>query len=64
MKKIINAKSMEEIELTKLESLLANEYADLWLAKFGTPPKGMHPIPSNVAEDNVQFFISFSSHQE
>jgi len=62
--KIINAKSMEEIELTKLESLLANEYADLWLAKFGTPPRGMHPIPSNVAEDEIKFFISFSEHQE
>ena len=64
MKKIINAKSMEEIEPTKLERLLADEYADLWLAKFGTPPKGMHPIPSNVAEDEIQFFISFSEHQE
>ena len=64
MKKIINAKSMEEIDPTKLESLLADEYADLWLAKFGTPPKGMHPIPSNVAEDEIQFFISFSEHQE
>jgi hypothetical protein len=58
--KIVNAKSMDEIEPNKLESLLVNEYADLWLAKFGTPPKGMHPIPSNVAEENVQFFISFS----
>ena len=58
--KIFNAKSMDEIEPNKLESLLANEYADLWLAKFGTPPKGMHPIPSNVAEEEVQFFISFS----
>jgi hypothetical protein len=55
---------MEEIELTKLESLLANEYADLWLAKFGTPSRGMHPIPSNVAEDEIKFFISFSEHQE
>jgi len=55
---------MAEIKVSKLERLLINEYADLWLAKFGTPPRGMHPIPSNVAEDEVQFFISFSSHQE
>jgi len=58
--KIVNAKSMNEIEPNKLDSLLANEYAVLWLAKYGTPPKGMHPIPSNVAEEEVQFFISFS----
>jgi len=62
--KVINAWSMAEIKVSKLERLLINEYADLWLAKFGTPPRGMHPIPSNVAEDEVQFFISFSSHQE
>lgn len=62
--KIINAKTMVQIDSDQLSKMLANEYADLWLAKFGTPPKGMHPIPSNVAEDEVQFFISFSAHQE
>jgi len=62
--KIINAKTMVQIDADQLSQMLANEYADLWLAKFGTPPRGMHPIPSNVAEDEVQFFISFSEHQE
>jgi len=57
--KIINAKSMDEIQPNKLESFLANEYADLWMAKYGTPPKGMHPIPSNVAQDEVHFYIDF-----
>ena len=61
---IIDAKTMSQVGPDKLSQLLANEYADLWLAKFGTPPRGMHPIPSDVAEDEVQFFISFSEHQE
>lgn len=61
---IINAKSMAQVDSDQLTKMLVSEYADLWLAKFGTPPRGMHPIPSNVAEDEVQFFISFSSHQE
>ena len=62
--KIFNAKTMAQIDADQLSQMLASEYADLWLAKFGTPPRGMHPIPSNVAEDEVQFFISFSEHQE
>lgn len=62
--KIINAKTMVQIDADQLSQMLASEYADLWMAKFGTPPRGMHPIPSNVAEDEVQFFISFSEHQE
>ena len=61
---IVNAKTMVQIDADQLSQMLASEYADLWLAKFGTPPRGMHPIPSNVAEDEVRFFISFSEHQE
>ena len=62
--KIVNAKTMVQIDSDQLSQMLVSEYADLWMAKFGTPPKGMHPIPSNVAEDQIQFFISFSEHQE
>lgn len=62
--KMIDAKTMASIDADQLSQLLVSEYADLWLAKFGTPPIGMHPIPSNVAEDQIQFFISFSEHQE
>lgn len=62
--KIVNAKTMTEIELSNLDSLLVDEYFKLWIAKYGLPPKGMHPIPSDVAEDEVQFFISFSERQE
>jgi hypothetical protein len=50
---------MDEIDTNKLESLLANEYAVLWFAKYETLPKGMHPIPSNVAQEDVEFFIDF-----
>lgn len=57
---IIDAKTMSQIVISQLSQLLANEYAALWLEKYGTPPNGMHPIPSNVAEEEVQFFISFS----
>jgi hypothetical protein len=57
--KIINAKSMNEIEPNKLEGLLANEYCFLWNKRYGTPPKGWHPIPSDVAEEDVLFFIVF-----
>lgn len=60
MMKIIDAKTMSQVGPDKLSQLLANEYAALWLEKYGTPPKGMHPIPTNVAEEEVQFFISFS----
>jgi hypothetical protein len=59
MMKILNAKSMTEIGPSKLDSLLADEYVKLWVAKYGSPPKGMHPIPSDVAEEEVQFFIDF-----
>jgi hypothetical protein len=59
MMKIVDAKLMNEIDPNKLESLLADEYAALWLAKYGTSPKGMHPIPSNVAQDEVHFYIDF-----
>jgi hypothetical protein len=62
--KMIDAKTMASIDADQLSQLLVSEYVDLWLAKFGTPPKGMHPIPSNVAEDQIRFFISFSEHQE
>ena len=62
--KIVNANTMVQIDSDQLSQMLVSEYADLWMAKFGTPPKGMHPIPSNVAEDQIQFFISFSEHQE
>ena len=62
--KIVNAKTMVQIDSDQLSQMLVSEYADLWMAKFGTPPRGMHPIPSNVAEDQIQFFISFSEHQE
>ena len=58
--KIINAKTMVQIDSDLLSQMLASEYADLWLAKFGTPPKGMHPIPSNVAQDEVHFYIDFN----
>ena len=57
--KIIDAKTMSQVEPDKLSQLLANEYADLWLAKFRTPPRGMHPIPSDVAQDDVHFYIHF-----
>jgi hypothetical protein len=59
MMEIIDAKTMSQVGPDKLSQLLANEYAALWLEKYGTPPKGMHPIPSDVAEEEVQFFISF-----
>jgi len=62
--KNVNAKTMVQIDSDQLSQMLVSEYADLWMAKFGTPPRGMHPIPSNVAEDQIQFFISFSEHQE
>lgn len=64
MMEIIDAKTMARIKADQLSQMLASEYAALWLAKYGTTPKGMHPIPSNVAQDEVQFFISFSEHQE
>ena len=61
---IIDAKTMNQIETDQLNQMLINEYESLWIAKYGASPKGMHPIPSNVAEDEVMFFISFSGHQE
>ena len=57
--KMVDAKSMNEIEPNKLENFLANEYAALWVSKYGNAPKGMHPIPSNVAQDEVHFYIDF-----
>lgn len=60
MKKIIDAKAMKQVEIDNLNDLLIKEYEQLWIAKYGNEPKGMHPIPSNVAEDDVQFFIAFS----
>ena len=58
--KIVDAKTMDQVNTGQLVQLLAKEYEELWIAKYGNPPKGMHPIPSNVAEDDVQFFIVFS----
>lgn len=58
--KIIDAKTMDQVDTGQLDLLLAKEYEELWIAKYGNPPKGMHPIPSNVAEDDVRFFIVFS----
>jgi hypothetical protein len=58
--KIVSAKSMLEIEPSSLENLLANEYYLLWDKRYGTPPKGWHPIPSNVAQEDVLFFIVFA----
>ena len=60
MKNIIDAKTMKQFETDNLNDLLIKEYEQLWIAKYGNKPKGMHPIPSNVAEDDVQFFIAFS----
>ena len=60
MKKIIDAKAMKQVEIDNLNDLLIKEYEQLWIAKYGNEPKGMHPIPSNVAEDDVQFFFAFS----
>ena len=60
MKNIIDAKAMKQVEIDNLNDLLIKEYEQLWIAKYGNEPKGMHPIPSNVAEDDVQFFIAFS----
>lgn len=60
MKNIIDAKTMKQFETENLNDLLIKEYEQLWIAKYGNEPKGMHPIPSNVAEDDVQFFIVFS----
>jgi len=57
--KIINAWSMGEIKANKLEILLVDEYVKLWIAKYESSPKGMHPIPSNVAQDEVHFYIDF-----
>lgn len=62
--KIFDAKTMIEVKLDHLNRMLLNEYFSLWLSAYGGPPKGMHPIPSNVAQDDVNFFISFSEHQE
>ena len=61
---IIDAKTMNQIETDQLNKMLINEYKNLWLAKYGASPKGMHPIPSDVAEEDVKFFIVFSEHQE
>jgi len=60
VKNIIDAKTMKHVETDNLKHLLIKEYEQLWVAKYGSQPKGMHPIPSNVAEDDVQFFIAFS----
>ena len=58
--KIIDAKTMDKVKTEKLTQLLVKEYEEFWTAKYGSPPEGMHPIPSNVAEDDVKFFIVFS----
>jgi hypothetical protein len=58
--KIIDAKTMDQVDSGQIVQLLAKEYEELWTAKYGGPPEGMHPIPSNVGEYDVQFFIVFS----
>jgi hypothetical protein len=57
--KIIDAKTMSQVGVDQLSHMLASEYAALWVSKYGSEPKGMHPIPSNVAQDEVHFYIDF-----
>jgi len=59
MMKIVDAKTMSQVVIDQLSQMLASEYAALWLSKYGNAPKGMHPIPSNVAQDEVHFYIDF-----
>lgn len=58
--KIIDAKTEMEIQTSNAIKLLIDEYKKLWIANYGSNPKGMHPIPSNVPEHDVLFFIVFS----